>query len=41
MDYQWDKGKEHINRQKHEIAFADATTVFTDDNALTIEDHHP
>ncbi len=41
MDYQWDKHKEHSNRQKHGIAYADATAVFADDNALTMEDDHP
>jgi uncharacterized DUF497 family protein len=41
MDYQWDKNKEHSNREKHGIAFADATAVFADDHALTLEDDHP
>ena len=41
MDYQWDKNKEHLNRQKHGIAFADAIAVFTDDSAVTMEDDHP
>jgi len=40
MDYQWDKNKEKINRKKHGIAFADSVAVFTDDNALTLEDDH-
>ena len=41
MDYQWNKNKEQSNRQKHGIAFADATAVFADDHALTMEDAHP
>jgi uncharacterized DUF497 family protein len=41
MDYQWDKDKEHTNRRKHGVAFADAVAVFADDNAITIEDDHP
>ena len=41
MDYQWDKNKEQSNRHKHGIAFADATAVFADDNAFTIEDDYP
>ena len=41
MDYQWDKNKEQINRQKHGIAFADASAVFTDDHAVTAEDDYP
>lgn len=41
MDYQWDKNKERINRQKHGIAFADASAVFADDYAFTVEDDHP
>ena len=41
MDYQWDKNKEQSNRHKHGIAFADATAVFSDDNAFIIEDDYP
>ena len=41
MDYQWDKSKERANRNKHGIAFADAISVFADDNGITIEDEHP
>ena len=40
-DYQWDKTKEHANRHKHGIAFADAVSIFMDDLALTIEDENP
>jgi len=41
MDYQWDKNKEQANREKHGIAFADASAVFADDFAFTVEDEHP
>jgi uncharacterized DUF497 family protein len=41
MNYQWDQRKEQGNRQKHGIAFADATAVFADDRAISIEDDHP
>lgn len=41
MDYQWDKAKAASNRRKHGVRFADAVTVFSDENALTIEDHYP
>jgi len=39
--YQWDPDKARSNLQKHNISFADAVTVFSDDNAITIEDDFP
>jgi uncharacterized DUF497 family protein len=38
VDYQWDPDKAKGNLRKHNISFADAVTVFSDDNAITIED---
>jgi uncharacterized DUF497 family protein len=40
MDYQWDRNKAQANLRKHGVSFADATSVFEDDRALTIEDEH-
>ena len=41
MNYQWDRNKAKSNLQKHDVDFADAATVFSDDFALTIEDDNP
>jgi len=41
MDYEWDTHKAKSNLRKHGIDFADATTVFSDDYALTIPDDDP
>ncbi|RME43315.1 MAG: BrnT family toxin [Caldilineae bacterium] len=41
MEYQWDSNKARANLRKHQIDFADAVAVFSDDFALTIEDDHP
>lgn len=38
MDYQWDQDKANANLKKHGIDLADATAVFEDPMALTIED---
>lgn len=40
MDYEWDPHKARSNLRKHNISFADAVTVFSDDHAITIEDDH-
>ncbi len=40
MLYQWDRKKAVSNLRKHEVAFADAVSVFADDAALTIPDNH-
>ena len=40
MNYQWDPDKAHSNLHKHGIEFADAVSVFADEQALTIEDDH-
>ena len=41
MDYEWDPHKAKSNLRKHGIDFADATTVFSDEYALTIPDDDP
>lgn len=41
MEYEWDSNKAESNRQKHEIDFADAVSVFTDGFAITVIDEHP
>ena len=40
MTYQWDPNKAKSNLKKHGVRFADAVSVFEDDNAVTIEDQH-
>ncbi|MDO9300152.1 MAG: BrnT family toxin [Anaerolineales bacterium] len=40
MTYQWDPNKAKSNLKKHGVRFADAVSVFEDDNAITIEDEH-
>ena len=41
MTYEWDPVKARTNIRKHGIDFADAATVFSDDNARTIPDEYP
>ena len=41
MGYEWDPRKAKSNLRKHGVDFADAATVFSDDNALTIPDDYP
>ncbi len=41
MPYEWDDTKAETNRRKHDIEFADAVAVFSDDAALTVADDHP
>lgn len=40
MTYQWDPNKAKSNLKKHGVRFADAVSVFEDENAITIEDGH-
>ncbi|MCX6057224.1 MAG: BrnT family toxin [Chloroflexi bacterium] len=40
MDYQWDPNKAKSNLKKHGVRFADAVSVFEDENAVTIDDEH-
>lgn len=38
VKYEWDPGKDRINRHKHGISFAEASTVFLDPLASTVLD---
>ncbi|MFN6468679.1 MAG: BrnT family toxin [Nostoc sp. SerVER01] len=38
MAYQWDRDKGAANLRKHDVDFAEAVTVFSDDLAITITD---
>ncbi|MFM9887783.1 MAG: BrnT family toxin [Burkholderiales bacterium] len=38
MNIDWDPNKAVVNFRKHEVSFAEAATVLTDDRALTRED---
>jgi uncharacterized DUF497 family protein len=38
MNFQWDREKDKANVKKHGVEFADATAVFDDPEAITIED---
>ena len=38
LKFEWDENKNNINKQKHNISFEEAKTVFYDDNALMISD---
>jgi uncharacterized DUF497 family protein len=38
MEYEWDPDKATINLHKHDISFADAVTVFSDEFALMVAD---
>lgn len=40
MRYQWDPAKAAANLEAHGVSFAEASTVFADDFALTREDPH-
>jgi uncharacterized protein len=37
--FEWDKNKDRLNRQKHDVSFSDTFAVFEDPAALTIEDN--
>ena len=39
--YEWDSDKAAKNFVKHRVRFSDATSVFEDPRALTIDDDHP
>jgi len=41
MEYEWDPDKAVSNFKKHRVRFADAVTVFSDEQALTMEDPDP
>ena len=36
--FEWDPKKAEINRRDHGVSFADATTIFEDPYAITIEE---
>ena len=38
MEYQWDENKNKINKEKHDVSFEEAKTVFDDIDALLIPD---
>jgi uncharacterized protein len=40
MRYEWDPAKAEANQKKHDIRFADAVAVFSDERALTLADPH-
>ena len=37
INFEWDDNKNHINIEKHGIAFEEASTVFYDDYAILWE----
>jgi len=37
-EFEWDARKASANRRKHGVDFADATSVFEDERALTVKD---
>lgn len=37
-DFEWDPKKAEANRRKHGVSFSEATTIFDDPRALTIEE---
>jgi hypothetical protein len=38
LDFEWDLKKEKKNREKHDVGFSEASTVFVDPLELTIAD---
>jgi uncharacterized protein len=38
LEFEWDEDKAIANLEKHDVSFAEATTVFADALSLTIED---
>jgi uncharacterized DUF497 family protein len=41
VDFEWDPDKAASNLSKHGVRFAEATTVFEDEAALTMSDDDP
>ncbi len=37
-DFEWDPKKAEMNRKKHGVSFSEATTIFDDLRAITIEE---
>jgi uncharacterized DUF497 family protein len=38
MKFEWDEEKNKINKEKHDVSFEQATTVFDDENAKYLPD---
>jgi uncharacterized DUF497 family protein len=38
MDFEWDRAKADANKSKHGVSFEEASTVFGDDDAITVRD---
>ena len=38
LQFEWDDGKDRLNRKKHGVSFGEARTAFYDENALVFED---
>ncbi len=38
LNFEWDEAKAKSNTSKHGVCFEEASTIFGDQNALTIED---
>lgn len=38
LNFEWDENKNTINKNKHNISFKEAKTVFYDEEALVIDD---
>lgn len=38
ISFEWDENKSSLNKKKHGVAFKEAQTVFSDENALLIHD---
>jgi uncharacterized DUF497 family protein len=38
LSFEWDPNKEAVNLRKHDVSFADASTVFGDPLSITIAD---
>ena len=41
MEFEWNERKARVNLRKHRIDFADAATMFQDDQAMTVATEDP
>ncbi len=41
MEFEWDDQKARANLRRHRVDFADAATMFQDDQAVTVADEDP
>lgn len=39
MNFEWDDHKEQLNKQKHQISFVEAATIWRDPQSLEFEDN--